>query len=301
MSNKILIVCGATASGKSSLAISLAKKLNTEIISADSLAIYKDLDIGTAKPTIDEQNEVKHHLIDVVSPFDNFSVSDYEELALPIIDRLLKEGKTPIICGGTGFYINSILYKLNYGGTVKNLEVRNKFFDLAKTRGPDAVFEELKKVDEESSKILHKNDLVRVIRALEIYYSTGKKKSEQNDKLIPRYNYVAVAIDHDRQVLYDRINKRVDIMLKNGLIEEIKGLIDKGVTIENQCMQGIGYKEVYDALLKGDLNGLPDLIKLNSRHYAKRQITFFKRLEGLNYLTGSLEEMTNKTIELLNK
>lgn len=301
MSNKILIVCGATASGKSSLAISLAKKLNTEIISADSLAIYKDLDIGTAKPTIDEQNEVKHHLIDVVSPFDNFSVSDYEELALPIIDRLLKEGKTPIICGGTGFYINSILYKLNYGGTVKNLEVRNKFFDLAKTKGPDAVFEELKKVDEESSKILHKNDLVRVIRALEIYYSTGKKKSEQNDKLIPRYNYVAIAIDHDRQVLYDRINKRVDIMLKNGLIEEIKGLIDKGVTIENQCMQGIGYKEVYDALLKGDLDGLADLIKLNSRHYAKRQITFFKRLEGLNYLTGSLEEMTNKTIELLNK
>ncbi len=301
MSNKILIVCGATASGKSSLALNLAKKLNTEIISADSLAIYKNLDIGTAKPTVFEQREVKHHLIDVVSPFDSFSVSDYEELALPIIDRLLSEGKTPIICGGTGFYINSILYKLNYGGTVKNLEVRNKFFDLAKEKGADAVFEELKKVDEESSKILHKNDLVRVIRALEIYYSTGKKKSEQNDKLIPRYNYVAVAINHDRKVLYDRINKRVDIMLENGLINEVKGLMDIGVSTNNQCMQGIGYKEVYDAIINNNYEGLAEVIKLNSRHYAKRQITFFKKLSELNYLDGSLEEMTNKTIELLNK
>ncbi len=301
MTNKILIVCGATASGKSSLAINIAKKLNTEIISADSLAIYKNLDIGTAKPTKEEQMEVKHHLIDVVSPFDNFSVSDYEELALPIIDDLLSKGKTPVICGGTGFYINSILYKLNYGGTVKNLEVRNKFFDLAKEKGADAVFEELKKVDEESAKILHKNDLVRVIRALEIYYSTGKKKSEQNDKIIPRYDYVAVAIDHERQKLYDRINKRVDIMLANGLVNEVQGLIDSGVTIENQCMQGIGYKEVYDGILKGDLTDVSDVIKLNSRHYAKRQITFFKRLERLNWLKGSIEEITNKTIELLNK
>ena len=145
------------------------------------------------------------------------------------------------------------------------------------------------------------NDLVRVIRALEIYYSTGQKKSDQNDKLVPRYKYVAVAIDHDMQYLYDRINKSVDVMLDNGLISEVKGLIDMGVTIENQCMQGIGYKEVYDGIIKGDLSGVSELIKLNSRHYAKRQITFFKRLEGLNYLNGSIEEMTNRTIELFNK
>ena len=301
MSKKILIICGATGSGKSSLVIEVAKKLNTEIISADSLAIYKELDIGTAKPTKEEQSIVKHHLIDVASPFETFSVSDYESLALPIIDKLLSENKTPIICGGTGFYINSILYKLSYGGIPENLEVRNKFFELSKTEGVEAVHNVLKKVDEESAKKLHPNDLVRVIRALEIYYGTGKKKSEQQDKLIPRYDYTAVTINHDREVLYSRINKRVDIMLENGLINEVKGLIDKGVTIDNQCMQGIGYKEVYDAIINDNFDNLKDLLKLNSRHYAKRQITFFKKLENLQYLNGNLEELTNKTIELLNK
>lgn len=299
MSDKILIICGATGSGKSSLAINLAKKLNTEIISADSLAIYRELDIGTAKPTKEEQLEIKHHLIDVVSPFETFSVSDFENMALPIIDGLLSQGKTPIICGGTGFYINSILYKLSYGGTPENLEIRNKYFKLAETEGAEYVFNELKKVDEESAVKLHKNDLVRIIRALEIYYSTGKKKSEQHDKLTPRYNYTAVTIDHDRETLYSRINKRVDVMLESGLINEVKGLINKGVSKDNQCMQGIGYKEVYDAIINDDYSTLADLIKLNSRHYAKRQITFFKKLENLNYLKGNLDELTEKTLNLL--
>ncbi len=299
MTGKILIICGATGSGKSSLAINLAKKLNTEIISADSLAIYKGLDIGTAKPTKEEQLEVKHHLIDVVSPFESFSVSDYEAIALPIVNKLLSENKTPIICGGTGFYINSILYKLSYGGTAENLEVRNKYFELAKKYGALYVHNELKNVDEETAGKLHPNDLVRVIRALEIFYATGKKKSEQNDKALPRYDYVAVTIDHDRKELYSRIDKRVDVMLDNGLIAEVKGLIESGVTIQNQCMQGIGYKEVYDAILKDDFSSLADVIKLNSRHYAKRQITFFKKLENLQYLSGNLQELTNKTFELL--
>ncbi len=298
---KILIICGATGSGKSSLAINLAKKLNTEIISADSLAIYKNLDIGTAKPTKEEQQEAKHHLIDVVSPFETFSVSDFENLALPIIDRLLSENKTPIICGGTGFYINSILYKLSYGGVKENLEIREKYYKLASEKGVDFVYNELKNVDEEASLNIHPNNLVRVIRALEIYYSSGKKKSEQKDVLTPRYDYTAVTINHDRETLYNRIDKRVDIMLENGLVEEVKGLIDMGVTINNQCMQGIGYKEVYDAVLNNDFSNLSNVIKLNSRHYAKRQITFFKRLENLQYLTGNLEELTNKTLELLNK
>ncbi len=298
---KILIICGATGSGKSSLAINLAKKLNTEIISADSLAIYKNLDIGTAKPTKEEQKEAKHHLIDVVSPFETFSVSDFENLALPIINRLLSENKTPIICGGTGFYINSILYKLSYGGVKENLEIRNKYYNLASEKGALYVYNELKKVDEEASKNIHPNNLVRVIRALEIYYGSGKKKSEQKDELTPRYDYTAVTIDHDRETLYDRIDKRVDIMLENGLIGEVKGLIEMGVTIDNQCMQGIGYKEVYDAIKTGDYSNLASVIKLNSRHYAKRQITFFKRLENLHYLTGNLEELTSKTLELLKK
>ena len=290
MSVNLIIICGATASGKSALAIELAKRLNTEIISADSLAIYKKLDVGTAKPTKSERLEVKHHLIDVAETTDTFSVHDYEKLAIPIINDLINRGKIPIVCGGTGFYINSILYKLNYGGTNENSEIRNKFNQMVIEKGALAVHNELEKVDPESAKILHYNDTVRVIRALEIYYSTGKKKSEQNDKLIPRYNYLAYSVHRDRNELYNRINIRVDKMIENGLFEEVKSLIDDGITIENQCMQGIGYKEVYDGLINGNLSEVSELIKLNTRHYAKRQITFFKRLEGLKSLTPNISE-----------
>ena len=281
MMPQIIIVCGPTASGKSALAIELAKKLNTEIISADSLAVYKRLDIGTAKPTTEEQNQVKHHLIDVVEPTESFSVSDYESLALPIVEDLLSKGKTPIICGGTGFYINSILYKLSYGETSENLEVREKYFELYKSEGVDAVYKVLQEVDPESCKKIHKNDVVRVIRALEIYFATGKKKSLQNDKFEPRYTYLAVCPDINREELYNRINLRVDKMFELGLIDEVKGLIDSGIDKNYQCMQGIGYKEIYDGIENSDLTSAKELVKLNSRHYAKRQITFFKRLDGL--------------------
>lgn len=300
MKPQIIIICGPTASGKSSLAIKLAKLLNTEIISADSLAIYKRLDIGTAKPTKEEQAEIKHHLVDVVEPTSKFSVSDYEKLSLPIINDMLAKGKTPIICGGTGFYINSILYKLSYGQTEENLEVRHKYMKMAETLGVDAVYEELKKVDEKATLKIHKNDLVRVVRALEIYYSTGRKKSDQNDKLIPRYTYLAFMPNFERQELYSRIDKRVDIMMENGLVDEVKGLIDSGIDKSYQCMQGIGYKETFDALKSGDLTGLSDLIKINSRHYAKRQITFFKRLEDLNYLNPNAEEGLKEILKLIN-
>lgn len=293
MSVDLIIICGATGSGKSNLAIELAKKLDTEIISADSLAIYKQLNIGTAKPTEIELNTVKHHLIDVVSPTETFSVHDYEKLALPIVDNLIKQGKIPIICGGTGFYVNSILYKMGYGGTSENVEVREKFKQLATTLGNNYVYNELIKVDPETAEKLHPNDLTRVIRALEIYYATGKKKSQQQDKAVARYNYKAYCISHQRSVLYDRINKRVDIMLENGLVNEVKSLINMGITKENQCMQGIGYKEVYDAIISNDFSGLSELLKLNSRHYAKRQITFFKRLEGLQEVSSNINEAIN--------
>lgn len=297
--NKIIIICGATASGKSELAFSLAKKLNTGIISADSLCVYKGLDIGTAKPTKEEQSIVKHHLIDVVSPNETFSVHDYEKMALPIVDNLLAQGKTPIICGGTGFYVNSILYNLGYGKSSENTFIRDKYNKLAKEKGNLFVYEELKKVDEISANKLHPNDLVRVIRALEIYYTTGEKKSSQNDKLTPRYNYLAFSINHDRKILYDRIEKRVDIMLNSGLVDEVKGLIDSGITKENQCMQGIGYKEVYDAIISGDFTNLEYLLKLNTRHYAKRQITFFKKLPNLINLEPNLEKNIEYILSLL--
>lgn len=300
MKPEIIIICGPTASGKSALAIKLAKTLNTEIISADSLAIYKHLDIGTAKPSSYEQSLVKHHLIDVVEPTSSFSVSDYESLALPIVNDLISKGKTPIICGGTGFYINSIIYKLGYGQVEGNLEIRNKYINMAKTQGVDAVYEVLQSVDNKATEKIHKNDIVRVVRALEIYFSTGKRKSDQNDKLEPRYSYLAFAPNFDRQELYSRIDKRVDIMIENGLIDEVKSLIDMGIDKNNQCMQGIGYKETYDALISGDLSRLSDLIKINSRHYAKRQITFFKRLEGLNYVNSNKDVAITEILKLIN-
>lgn len=300
MKPEIIIICGPTASGKSALAIKLAKTLNTEIISADSLAIYKHLDIGTAKPTSYEQSLVKHHLIDVVEPTSSFSVSDYESLALPIVNDLISKGKTPIICGGTGFYINSILYKLGYGQVEGNLEIRNKYINMAKTQGVDAVYEVLQSVDKKATEKIHKNDIVRVVRALEIYFSTGKRKSDQNDKLEPRYSYLAFAPNFDRQELYSRIDRRVDIMMESGLVDEVKSLIDMGIDKNNQCMQGIGYKETFDALISGDLSGLSDLIKINSRHYAKRQITFFKRLEGLNYVNSNADVAISEMLKLIN-
>lgn len=293
MKPQIIIICGPTASGKSSLAINLAQKLNTEIISADSLAIYKKLDIGTAKPSKEELMLVKHHLVDVVEPTDKFSVSDYEKLALPIVNDLLNKGKTPIICGGTGFYINSVLYKLSYGETAENTLVREKFQNLANEKGVDYVYSELEKIDPESASKIHKNDIVRVVRALEIYYATGKKKSEQKDMEIPRYSYLAITPEIEREKLYNRIDARVDKMIENGLIEEVKGLIDSGIDKNCQCMQGIGYKETYDAILNNDYSGLSELIKLNSRHYAKRQITFFKRLNGLVAVPNDIDYILN--------
>ncbi len=291
INKKIIIICGPTASGKSSLALSLAKLLDTEVISADSMYIYKDLNIGTAKPTKLEMQGIKHHLIDVVSPYDAFSVSDYKNLATPIIEELLSKGKTPIICGGTGFYINSILYDFSYGNSQANLEIRDKYMKLAQEKGNEYVYNILKEYDVESANKLHPNDLKRVVRALEIYHS-GTKKSDIVDELVPKYDYLAYSIAFDREILYTRINNRVDEMLKNGLVEEVENLLKCGVSKQNQCMQAIGYKEIVD-YLNGNcsLDKAIDDIKLNTRHYAKRQITYFKKLNVKMLEPQNVEQM----------
>ena len=281
---KMIIICGPTASGKTGVAVEVAHLLKTEIISADSMNIYKGLNVGTAKPTEQEKQNVKHHLIDVAEPFDTFSVGDYREKAKPVVDNLIKSGKIPVVCGGTGFYINSLLYDLSYGNVKGDLTVRQKYFDMAEKFGAESVYAVLKEKDVKSAEKLHPNDLKRVIRALEIC-ENGTKKSEISDELKPLYDYSAFAIDYDREILYDRIEKRVDKMLNSGLVEEVKGLMDKGVSLNNQCMQGIGYKEIY-SFLSGEitLEKATEMIKLNTKHYAKRQITFFKRLPNLVWL-----------------
>lgn len=295
---KIIIICGATATGKSDLAIECAKLLDSEIISADSMYIYKGLNIGTAKPTISEMQGIKHHLIDVVNPDENFTVSDYKRMTEPIIKDILSRGKIPIICGGTGFYINSILYDLSYGHGKDNLQVREKYKDFASRYGNEYVFNILKQVDPESANKLHYNDLKRVIRALEIY-ENGTKKSDIKDDYTPKYDYSAYSISYPRDELYARINKRVDLMFNNGLLDEISALINNGINQSHQCMQAIGYKEVFDYF-----NGTCTLeqaienIKLNTRHYAKRQITFFKKLPSLINLTvDSRENLAKKILE----
>lgn len=297
---KLLIICGATASGKSSLAVECAKKLNTDVISADSQLVYRGLNIGTAKPTVEEMCGVKHQLIDVVEPTYSFSVSDYEDIALPIIDDMISKGKTPILCGGTGFYVNSVLYDMTYGEAKADEEIRNKYLQILNEKGKEYLFDILKSVDEKTASVLHVNDVKRVIRALEIFEITGKKKSEQTYEKKPRYNYLAVAIDFPREQLYARIDSRVDEMFRLGLVDEVKGLLASGLNENCQSLQAIGYKEVVECLKNNDNEStMRDIIKLNTRHYAKRQITFFKKLEGIVWFNPK-DANADKIVELLN-
>ena len=248
--------------------------------------VYEKLNIGTAKPSLEEREGIPHHMIDVVSPKENFSVSDYEKMALPIVEKLLAEGKMPIICGGTGFYINSLLYKSQFGNVGADEEIREMYKNLANEYGKEYVYEILKQKDAESAQKLHYNDLKRVIRALEIYDTTGKPKSAQQDVPIPRFDFVSVSIEYPREALYERIDKRVDIMFENRLLDEVQGLFNDGVTEDMQCMQGIGYKEVAEGLRIGaTVEEMKELIKKNTRHYAKRQQTFFKRMQNHVFLT----------------
>ncbi len=297
--SKVLVICGATASGKTSLAVECAKKLNTEIISADSMLVYKGLDIGTAKPSKEEKQGVKHHLIDVVEPTNDFSVNDYEKMALPIVEGLCSAGKTPVVCGGTGFYIQSLLYKSQFGNVGANIEIRQKYEKICEEKGVEYLHGLLSAVDRASGEKLHPNDVKRVIRALEIYETTGKAKSEQKDVQIPRLNFLAVSIDYPRETLYERINKRVEQMFENGLVQEVENLLHNGIKSDMQCMQGIGYKEIVEGLQKSwNKAEMLELIQKNTRNYAKRQETFFKRMQNHVRLTPK-DATAEKVIELL--
>ncbi len=297
---KVLVVCGATASGKTALSVACAKRFHGEIISADSLLVYRGLNIGTAKPTVEEREGVPHYMIDVISPKESFSVSDYEAQALPIVERLLAEGKTPIICGGTGFYIQSLLYKSQFGNVGADEKLRLRYEKLAEEHGKEFIYAILQEKDRESADKLHPNDIKRVIRALEIYDITGKPKSQQNDKPIPRFDFTAVSIEYPREELYKRINLRVEQMFERGLVEEVQGLLDGGITQEMQCMQGIGYKEIAEGLQSGVADEeMKEIVKKNTRNYAKRQQTFFKRMQ--NHVCLSPEEATLEQIEELIK
>ena len=282
---KALVISGPTASGKTALSVASAKRLNGEIISADALLVYKGLNIGTAKPSKGEMGGIPHYMIDVVAPTESFSASDYERLALPILKDIVARGKVPIIVGGTSFYLDALLYKRTLGGAPADESVRKKYEAIFEREGKEALFSLLREIDPASAEVLHPNDKKRVIRALEIYELTGKRKSEQHDERIPRLPVLAVGVDYPREALYARIDARVDEMIKSGLVEEVEGLLESGIPENAQCMQGIGYKEVVEILKNSDLhstmsdmiNAMSDMIKKNTRNYAKRQLTYLRK------------------------
>lgn len=284
---KLLVICGATASGKTSLAVACAKRLNGEVISCDALLVYRGLNIGTAKPTREEMGGIEHHLIDVADPTDGFTVHDFERLALDAVADISARGKVPVLCGGTGFYLNAVLFQSGFGNAAADEGVRAKYNAIAAEKGKEYLHGLLQEVDAESAAILHPNDVKRVVRALEIYELTGKKKSDQQDGRVPRFPYEAFAFDYPREVLYERIDRRAAQMFEEGLVEEVRGLL-ASVPENAQCMQAIGYKEVVEGLKNGDNQStMCDIVQKNTRNYAKRQLTFFKKLPNLHWLTPS--------------
>ena len=303
---KALVISGPTASGKTALSVACAKRLNGEIVSADALLVYKGLNIGTAKPSKGEMGGIPHYMIDVVAPTESFSASDYERLALPILKDIVARGKVPIIVGGTSFYLDALLYKRTLGGAPADEAVRKKYEAIFEREGKEALFSLLQEIDPASAEVLHPNDKKRVIRALEIYELTGKRKSEQHDERIPRLPVLAVGVDYPREALYARIDARVDEMIKSGLVEEVEGLLNSGIPENAQCMQGIGYKEVVEILKNSDLhstmsdkiNAMSDIIKKNTRNYAKRQLTYLRKRNVVWLAPKPVEELAQEVCSL---
>lgn len=286
---KVIVICGPTASGKTSLSIELAKKINGEIISCDSMQIYKGMDIGTAKPTEEEMSGIKHHLIGFVSPEERYSVADFKNDAKNKIKEILNNGKFPIIVGGTGLYIDSLIYEIEYPNIEFDEQYRKKLEKEAEEKGLEYLYQEAKKIDPVAVEKISKNDKKRIIRILEIYNATGKNKTWQeieSRKKDVEYDYRIYALNWERSTLYDRINQRVDLMIKSGLIEEVNDLIKKYKKFPT-AMQGLGYKEVVE-YLKGAYTKeeMIEKIKMETRRYAKRQLTWFRKNKQTIWLEG---------------
>lgn len=303
MDRNVLVIVGPTASGKTSISIKLAEEFNGEIVSADSMQIYKYMDIGTAKPTIEEMRGIRHHLIDELYPDEEFSVASYYTLANKYIDEILSRGKLPIVVGGTGLYIKALTENMNFTETVCDWDFRERMKLEAQNRGNSYLHDKLKAVDEEAARKIHVNDVKRVIRALEVYEYTKLPISEHRKRSIGKKadkRFVFIGLTMDRDKLYDRINKRVDIMVENGLIDEVENLINNGYTPGLVSMQGLGYKEVV-WYLQGKLNldEMLDLLKRDTRRYAKRQYTWFRRNEDIKWIDIGNEADSQHAIKII--
>ena len=295
--DKVLFVLGPTAVGKTEISIKLAKEFNGEIISCDSVQIFKGLDIGSAKVKKEEMKGVSHHLIDIVSPNESFTAFDMTEAIKEKIKEITSRGHLPIVVGGTSLYVKSLILGYNYGGVGIDAEYRNELNRILEKDGLEKLCEMLKNEDESAFDKIDKHNPLRVIRALEIAHLKGEKKTAKKT-----LNPLTFALILDRQKLYDRINKRVDIMLKDGLVEEVKTLLEAGVKEDSQSMHAIGYKEVI-SFLKGEISyeKMVDLIKQHSRNYAKRQLTFLRGMEEVNYVDVEDKDNVDSMLEKVKR
>lgn len=297
---KIIIISGPTGVGKTNISIQLAKLLDGEIISADSMQVYRGLNVGSAKITIDEMQGIKHHLIDILDPDENFDVSIFQKLASEAIDDICSRGKTPIIVGGTAFYIQALLYGINFNEEIKDLSYRDSLQSLSE----DELYDMLSEVDNEYALATHKNNKKRVIRALEYYHNTGKKFSDYNLDQSQKeavYLYKYFVLNDERDKLYERINKRVDIMLEDGLLEEVKYLSSLNLPMNCNSRQGIGYKEMF-SYLNGEcsLVDAVEAIKQNSRRFAKRQLTWLRHEDDTIFINkNEFDYNDNKMVDFM--
>ena len=299
--NPIICIAGPTASGKTDFAVALAKELNGEVVSCDSMQIYKRMDIGTAKPTHEEMQGIPHHMIDVAEPEEDFSVSRYCEMASPIVDDIVSRGKTAIIAGGTGLYMDSLI-RGNAFAPCPSTGRRQELEERADREGIEVLMQWLQEIDPETAARLHLSDRKRIIRALEIYLETGETMTAHNLKtqaIPPRYTPLWLGLDfEERSQLYDRIDRRVCIMLEQGLVEEIRQLLASGVPSKCTAMQAIGYKEFVSALEgHNSIEEAADLVRQSSRRYAKRQLTWFRRNSAMHWLIRSPERGTQEILE----
>ena len=297
---KVIVICGPTASGKTALSIELAKKIDGEIISCDSMQIYKDMDIGTAKPTKEEMQGIKHYLLDFVSPEKRYSVAEYKKDAKKAIHEILEKGKMPIIVGGTGLYIDSLIYEIEYQEQKIDEKYREELEERIKNEGLEILYNEAIEIDSQAMKKISPNDKKRIMRVLEIYKLTGKTKTEQEEESRKEveFDYRVFAINWDRQTLYERIEKRVDIMIQKGLIQEVEYILKKYKEFPT-AMQGLGYKEVVE-YLNGQCTKeeMVEKVKMETRRFAKRQLTWFRKNKQTIWLDGKNDMQNNINIIL---
>ena len=301
MSKKIVVICGPTASGKTALSIALAKAFDGEVVSADSMQIYRRMDIGTAKPSLAEREGVPHHMLDVAQPGESYSVSRYAEEASACVEDILARGKLPIVCGGTGLYIDGLIRGTDFQPAGTDSGLRDKLEGEWEAQGAEAMMARLAAVDPDSAARLHLSDKRRILRALEVYLATGETITVHNARtkaIPPRYEAVMIGLNTEpRQILYDRIDRRVGVMLEQGLLQEVRSLLEDGL-LEGTAAQAIGYKELL-AHFRGEmsLEAAADLIRQKSRNYAKRQLTWFRRDERVKWIVYNAPEAAQAVLQ----